>query len=413
MNGEPYKRPRRYLIAVLYVSVTFCVMLPYIAPSVVMGDMMTGFGIGLDLAGLAMTIVLVMAGICFFIGSFIQDKIGALNTIKLCMVSVSVGGLITAFAPNITVFLIGRVVVGFGYGLSVGLTPYINTWFQGNALSYVLTFNSLGSAVAMAISAGFSVKLAALMGSWQGIFKIYAAVAIAFTILWFIFGKNSPEGEAQEQAIKEQQAAGGKRQSSLGLALREGQFWKIAIFAIIYIVVDTSRATYMPTYLISRGISEVTANTATSMFSIIGMVGSLAGGVLATRIWRRKLVMTVALICFMLCGLGTTFLPGMAAVVLSVALGFFFNVQVTSQSNLIIESAMAKNPASISGAFALANGTGMLLTLVVSPAFTAIASSAGMGMAYRVFFAVCLVGILAVLTARESGRKPEKKTAAQ
>ena len=143
------------------------------------------------------------------------------------------------------------------------------------------------------------------------------------------------------------------------------------------------------------------------MFSIVGMIGSVVGGILATKIWRRKLVMTVAMIGFMLCGLGLTFLPGMIAVVLSVALGFFFNVQVTSQSNLIIESAMAKNPMMISGAFAMANGTGMLMTLIVSPAFTAITAAAGMDMAYRVFFAVCILGLLAVMSAKESGRKPE------
>lgn len=407
MNGTPYKRPGRFLIAVLYVSVTFCVMLPYIAPSVVMGDMMADFGIGLDLAGLAMTIVLVLAGVCFFVGSLISDKIGMLSTIRLCMVCVSVGGLICGFAPNVTLFLIGRVVLGFGYGLSVGLTPYINTWFQGNELSYVLTCNSLGSAISLAISTGFSATLAVMLGSWRNIFKVYAAVAIVFTVLWFLLGKNSPEGEEQEKAMKAQAAATGKSQSSLGLALKESQFYKIAIFAIVYIVVDTARATYMPTYLIGRGIAEGTAYAASSMFSIVGMVGSVVGGILATKVWRRKLVMTVAMVGFMLCGLGLTFLPGMIAVVLSVALGFFFNVQVTSQSNLIIESAMAKNPMMISGAFAMANGTGMLMTLIVSPAFTAITAAVGMDMAYRVFFAVCILGLLAVMSAKESGRKPE------
>lgn len=118
----------------------------------------------------------------------------------------------------------------------------------------------------------------------------------------------------------------------------------------------------MPTYLIGRGIAEGNAYAASSMFSIVGMVGSVVGGILATKIWRRKLVMTVA---------------------------------------------MAKNPMMISGAFAMANGTGMLMTLIVSPAFTAMTAAAGMDMAYRVFFAVCILGLLAVMSAKESGRKPE------
>ena len=34
LTGEPFKRPYRFVIAPLYLCITFCAMLPYISPSV-------------------------------------------------------------------------------------------------------------------------------------------------------------------------------------------------------------------------------------------------------------------------------------------------------------------------------------------------------------------------------------------
>lgn len=408
-RGEPYKRPERYLMAILFISVAFCAMLPYIAPTVLMEDIMTDFGVGLSLAGLSVTIELVVAGICFFIGALIEEKIGILNTIKLCMVSLSIGAIISGFAPNITIFLIGRTVAGFGYGLSVGLSAYINTWFQGKALSYVLTCGTVAVSLSLAISGGLSATFANMLGSWQRVLLLYAGVTVVFTILWFLFGKNSPEGIAQAETAKQMKANAPKSENRLKLALKERQYWKLAIFAIVFTVVDTARATYMPTYFISElALDEGPVYASIGILSIIGMIGAMIGGILAAKLKRRKPILIISFICYMLCGLSITILPaGTVTLVLCVALGFFFNVNLTANQNMTIETAMLKNnPAIISGGFALISGVGMLTTMIVSPAFAAIHASTGsMTIAFRVFFAVCIIGIVAVSLTKETGGK--------
>lgn len=409
LTGQPYRRPYRFVIAPLYLSITFCAMLPYISPSIYMGDIMQTFGCDLSLAGLSMTMQLVIAGICFFVGSIIMGKIGMLRTCQLSIWSLLVGCVLSAFAPNIYVFLVARAIAGFGQGLSVGLTPFLTTWFKDKEQSMMITFNGICSAIALALSVALCRPLANALGTWQTALLVYAAITLVFALGWTFLGRMSPEGEAQEAAQKEQ-AAGGKQQSGLSLALKQPQFWKVMVYAGLFIVVDTARATFLPTYMIQEGISETLTTTATSLLSIFGMIGSLLGGILVTKLWARKPLMYTATALYAIAGLALTIIPvPMVRVILCIALGFIYYIPITAQSTLIIEYSFAIDPRMISGGIAMASGVGMLLTLIVSPIFSAITAAADMTTAFRIFFAAMFISSLVILTAKETGRKPERK----
>ena len=49
----------------------------------------------------------------------------------------------------------------------------------------------------------------------------------------------------------------------------------------------------------------------------------------------------------------------------------------------------------------------MLLTIVVSPIFTALSGSFGMAMAFCIFFLVMTIGVISVISEKETGRKPQ------
>lgn len=49
----------------------------------------------------------------------------------------------------------------------------------------------------------------------------------------------------------------------------------------------------------------------------------------------------------------------------------------------------------------------MLLTIVVSPIFTAFSGSFGMAMAFCIFFLVMIIGVISVISEKETGRKPQ------
>lgn len=129
--GAPFRRPYRFFMAFLILIVPFCTMVPYVAPAVFMGDIMAQFGVDMSLAGLSMTIQLGATGICMFIGSVIQDKLGIRKSVILSIWSMVLGNLVAALAPNIGLFLFARFISGFGQGLyTVSMTPCISTWLR-------------------------------------------------------------------------------------------------------------------------------------------------------------------------------------------------------------------------------------------------------------------------------------------
>lgn len=56
-----------------------------------MGDIMTQYGVNLSLAGLSMTIQLAATGICMFIGSMIQDRLGIRKSVILSIWAMVLG----------------------------------------------------------------------------------------------------------------------------------------------------------------------------------------------------------------------------------------------------------------------------------------------------------------------------------
>ena len=135
--GAPFRRPYRFFMAFLILIVPFCTMVPYVAPAVFMGDIMAQFGVDMSLAGLSMTIQLGATGICMFIGSVIQDKLGIRKSVILSIWSMVLGNLVAALAPNIGLFLFARFISGFGQGLyTVSMTPCISTWFANKERTY-------------------------------------------------------------------------------------------------------------------------------------------------------------------------------------------------------------------------------------------------------------------------------------
>ena len=151
--GAPFRRPYRFFMAFLILIVPFCTMVPYVAPAVFMGDIMAQFGVDMSLAGLSMTIQLGATGICMFIGSVIQDKLGIRKSVILSIWSMVLGNLVAALAPNIGLFLFARFISGFGQGLyTVSMTPCISTWFANKERTYMITFNTAANSVFLAIS---------------------------------------------------------------------------------------------------------------------------------------------------------------------------------------------------------------------------------------------------------------------
>ena len=411
--GTPFRRPYRFFMAVIILIVPFCTMVPYVAPAVFMADIMQSFGVDMSLAGLSMTIQLGATGVCMFIGSFIQDRLGIRKSIILSIWSMVLGNLVAAFAPGIGVFLVARLISGFGQGLyTVSMTPCITTWFADKERTYMITFNTAANSVFLAISYSIGRPLCNLLGNWQAVIGLYAAIIAAVALIWTFLSKDSPEGIAAAQQRAQMAAAAGKQQSSLVRASKEIQYWKIMFYSGTFAIANTSIASFLPTYLtMERGMDATIATTISSLNSLFGIAGSLLGGVLCAQFWRRKPILLGSLSLYILVGFGlTVFTSNSIIIVLALAAGTLYFIPIAAQSNVMIETKQPFDPTILGGASSICSGIGQLLCVVVSFLFNAVSSAYSMTVAYRVFFCLCFIGLAGCLLLKETGRKPEAKT---
>ena len=404
-SGTPYRRPYRFVMAALLLLIPFCTMIPYVAPAVYMMGIMDTFQVDMGMAGLTMTIQLGATGICMFVGSFVQDKLGVQKSIVLGIWAMALGNIMAFLSPGIAVFLIARFVAGFGQGVYTSVSnTSISTWFEGKERTYMLTLSSVFSSIALAISYTICIPLSNLFGSWQRVFGVYGIAIAVIALLWTFFGKSSPEEIAVSPGTGTGYKQGG---GSLARALKEKEYWKLAICVALITVANTTIATYLPTYLTTeRGLDAAVATTVSSMNSLFGIAGSLLGGILCAHLWRRKPTLVVSGVLYVLTGfLLTICTSGSLILILALAAGAIFYIPVTTQSTVMIEAKQPFDPTILSGAACMVFGIGQLLCVVVPFLFNTLTEAFSMTAAYRVFFGLCNVSVVAALMMKETGKK--------
>lgn len=408
--GTPFRRPYRFVMMALLLIVPMCTMVPYVAPAVFMTQIMETFQVDMSMAGLTMTIQLGATGLCMFIGSMIQDKLGSQRTMILSIWAMALGNAVGCFVPGIGLFLAARFLAGFGQGLySTASNVFFSTWYDGKERTFILTANNIANSVFLALAYSIGLPLCSLMGSWQGVFGLYAVVIAAVALLWSFFGKASPEAIAAEKAASGTHTGAGE--SALIRAAKEPAYWKLATYAGIIMMANTCIATYLPTYLtMERGLDASVATTVSSLNSLLGMAGSLLGGVLCAQMWRRKPILLVCGVAYIAVGFGITlFSVPLAVMALALAIGALYFVPATAQSTMMIEAKQPFDPTILGGASSIIYGFGQLLCVAVSFIFSAISNASSMTTAYRVFFAACILGVAAVGFLGETGSKPAKQ----
>lgn len=415
LSGIPFKRPYRWIMAVLILTIPFATMVPYIAPSVLMADIMATYGVDYSLAGLSITIVLAATGVCMFVGSYIQDKLGMRPTLILAVWMMALGTVISSFAGSIWVFIGARLFAGFGQGFyNACATALISTWFADKERNYMLSFNNAASSVFLAMSFIITLPLRNTFGGWQGVFKFYSVIVIAMAVMWTIFGKDSPKGIAAAAQMKAEAACKvEKGQSGLARAVKESAYWKVFVYSGTFMIANTVITTYLPTYLSTvRGIDAALANTITSLNPVFGIVGSILGGVICAKLPRRKPIMLVVFAMYIVCAFGiTVFNSSIMQIIVCVATGMFFYLPLTAQVTLVIESRQPFDPTIIPAAVAITSGLSQIVNIFISPIFSAANEAFGMTTAMRIFFLLCILGWVSALTLRETGVKPEKVAA--
>jgi len=182
LNGEiglfhPSTKLYRFTVLFFVSLLTYGSYFAYDSIGAIAPTLIKELGVSRSIIGTMYTVYSIAAIVSVFLGGMLIDLIGTRLATIIFATLVTIGAAIVAFAPNVTVLMIGRFIFGAGSeSLVVAQSAILARWFKGKelALSFgiALTISRLGTL--------FSFNTEALIAQHFDNYKAALWAAVAF-----------------------------------------------------------------------------------------------------------------------------------------------------------------------------------------------------------------------------------------
>jgi cyanate permease len=222
------------------------------------------------------------------------DRLGVRLSLLIGVIIISTSSILRGMATGFGDLFAYIALFGLGGPLiSIGTPKLISIWFQGKERGTASGINAtgpiLGNIIALSIT---NSQVLPLVGSWRRVFFLYGVIGYIVTLLWFLFGKT---GKKETKDTVEQVKTGTGKLSFFSL-LKHKEIWVLVWVGIVYFFSTHGIKNWMPKILELKGYSPENAGYATSLLSIMGLLGSLTVPRLSHSIRSKKLTITLVLL---------------------------------------------------------------------------------------------------------------------
>jgi MFS family permease len=238
-----------------------------------------------------------------YLGTWLEQKIGARHLFSLAMIIMAIGVLFVFVPSNkYGIFLAGRVIYGLGFGFSIpAFGSAFMKWFRPKGRQLMVTLNGLlpllGALVSYAwlpiVGAAYGGE-AGMEAGWNFGYGFTGFILVAVLAIWLIFMRKSADNidiaAEEERFLGTTEADTGKKENVFAWPFirQETRFMLICFICdfMMYMYI----ATVLPLWLMSAGgMGEVQANFwAAIAFPLFGVVGVILGGVITNATGRRQ-----------------------------------------------------------------------------------------------------------------------------
>jgi len=277
-------------------------------------------------AGLAGTVTLLASAVGGWLGGYLADRIGRVKTLQLTILWFSVFSLLCAFVQNFDQLLVGRALLGLGFGGewaagAVLMGESIRAQYRGRAVGSVQSGWAVGWGLAV-LSQAILYSWLPPETAWRWMFAIGALPAL---LVFFL--RRYVEEPAIAAATLAKQNASGERPGIAEIFARP--ILKTTVLASLA-VTGCQGGYYAITFWVPRFLTNerklsIVGSTGYLAALIIGsFIGYLVGAYLADRIGRRANFILFA-VCSVLIVFVYTQLPvnDTMMLILGFPLGFF------------------------------------------------------------------------------------------
>ncbi|MBI3677846.1 MAG: MFS transporter [Proteobacteria bacterium] len=253
----------------------------------VIKDVAHDFGVEREAVALAITLTLAFRALGAFIFGRLADRFGRRPVLMADVALYSVLGFSTAFAPNLTAFLVIRalfgVAMGGEWGIGASLTmEHVKPEARGLVSGLLQSGYAAGYLLASVVYGLFYTYI-----GWRGLFM----VGLAPALLIFYIRRNVPESPGWTQA-----------RARTGTVLQVlSRHWKLALYAIVLMTAFNffSHGTQdiYPTFLqVQHKFGPHTVGPIAVIYNIGAMLGGLTFGFLSQSLGRRRAIALAALL---------------------------------------------------------------------------------------------------------------------
>ncbi len=289
-----------------------------------------------------------------------------------------VWGLATIAFPLVATtvfFFLMRGMFGAGHSMMIpGGAASLSDWVgrDQRALAVGLTF--AGGTMGLAFGSPTAALLLDRFG-WQWVFYIVGTASLLFSLAWFLLYPLERRGP-RTTPEQEKKPVTQKDRVSWGTLLRHRSTWGIALGQVGYLYGYFFFVTWLPGYLVmERGMTVMRTGFVASLPFLVGMLGTIGGGVLGDFLIRRGVNPTVARKAIIGSGLtGSTIMiiaaafaqeTWLAVVLLTLCMGSL-RLTTASSNSIPIDLAPPQATASLASIQSLGGNTGGLIAPILT-----------------------------------------------
>jgi cyanate permease len=238
-------------------------------------------------------VVLAASGLAYvsfgILGGLLGDWIGARTTMGIGVIIMGCFGFLRGFSSTFSTLVIYTVLHGIGTAITMGNVPkLIESWFSSEKLGAMLGICNSGYSIGSFIALAFTMRIVfPLIGSWQGVLRLYGIFNLIVAASWWLLTKENSETHI-ERAYSSHNANKFSFKEGLISVAKSKNTWLLCAIAFFVLGAENGVVGWLPHILELKGLPNVTAGLITS----VAMVGNFGGNIilptLSDRVGTRK-----------------------------------------------------------------------------------------------------------------------------
>ncbi|MFM9942436.1 MAG: CynX/NimT family MFS transporter [Hyphomicrobiaceae bacterium] len=219
------------------------------------------------------------------------DRVGVRRGLLIGSATIALSGFLRSQSVDYVTLLLAVAVFGIGGPIvSTGAPKVVARWFRGQerglAMGLYITGPALGSMTALAMTN--SVLLPAFVGNWRHVLLVWAGLAFAAGLVWFLIARH-PHMRRRDEPVK---FAGPKpsQWTVVGTLLDVPAVRVLLAMSIAIFMFNHGLNNWLPEVLRAKGMSSVSGGYWATLPTLVGLMGSLTLPRLATPERRYRML---------------------------------------------------------------------------------------------------------------------------